>query len=117
MMKAATQIPGSQRLHGQLVRAALEHLRVRFPRGVWWSNENRPTKDSRGSWIGANVTPGPADILGCYQGRHIEIECKTGAARLNKAQRDHCVEIQAAGGVFILIRDPGEIEKIKEVMP
>lgn len=109
-----TRIPGSAKLHGQLVASTLAMLAavVRPSDGFFWQNENKPVRDSNGNWTGANVHAGAADIVGLVNKRYVELECKTGSAGLNKKQQEQRDRVRLAGGVFEVIRDPDEAREI-----
>lgn len=111
-----TRLPGSARLHRDLVISTLEMLAVvlRPTDGFFWQNENKPVKDSSGVWVGANVHAGAADIVGLVRGRYVELECKTGGAVLNKKQKDQRDLVRLAGGVFEIIRDPLEAQTLAD---
>jgi hypothetical protein len=50
--------------------------------------------------------PGQSDIAGCYRGRHVEIEVKTGTGRLSPEQRRWKMAVERAGGIWVLARTP-----------
>lgn len=50
------------------------------------------------------------DITACIDGRFVGIECKAGKnGRPSTSQKKKRKEIEAAGGVYLLIRDPKEL--------
>ena len=49
--------------------------------------------------------PGAPDILGCYRGKAVGIECKTAAGRLRKTQEIWREAFERAGGLYIIGRD------------
>ena len=48
--------------------------------------------------------PGQADIIGCYRGRFVAIECKTARGRLSDAQVDYGIAVRGTGGTYIVAR-------------
>lgn len=48
---------------------------------------------------------GSADISATIQGRSVKIEVKCGNDVQSKAQEDYQAQIEAAGGVYLLVRD------------
>ena len=47
---------------------------------------------------------GSADVLGCYRGRFVAIECKARRGRLSADQRAWRSAVVAAGGVYIVAK-------------
>lgn len=48
---------------------------------------------------------GVMDIVACYRGRFIGIECKAGANRPTALQESEMRKVEAAGGVTLVIRE------------
>lgn len=62
---------------------------------------------------------GVPDILVCYQGRFIAIECKAGKGRVTALQQSNLESIEKAGGVALVIAEAqadSVTEIIKEAM-
>ena len=55
---------------------------------------------------------GILDIIGCWEGRYIEIEIKTKRGRLKQHQLERILEIQRAGGISKMVRSVEEVEEI-----
>jgi len=54
---------------------------------------------------------GVPDIIVCYQGRFIGIECKAGANKPTPLQEKNLAQIQAAGGTSLVINE-GNIHEV-----
>ena len=62
---------------------------------------------------------GVPDILVCYQGRFIAIECKAGKGRVTALQQSNLESIEKAGGVALVVTEAqadSVTEIIKEAM-
>ncbi len=55
---------------------------------------------------------GILDIIGCWQGRYIELEIKTRRGKLKPHQLQRILEIRKAGGVAGMIQSLEELEEI-----
>ena len=53
---------------------------------------------------GAGSKQGDPDMVICYRGRYIAIEAKTPVGRLSGWQKTRKVEIEKAGGIYIVAR-------------
>lgn len=62
---------------------------------AWLPGAKRPVKFGE---------PGSADILGCFLGRGVAIECKTAQGRLSPVQKLWRAAFEAAGGLYIVAR-------------
>jgi hypothetical protein len=56
---------------------------------------------------------GIPDIIGCYQGRFIAIECKAGKGQLTALQAREIGSIKAAGG-FVFVARENNLEELEE---
>lgn len=64
------------------------------------------------------ATPGAADILCCYQGLFIAIECKSARGRQSNAQKRYQAAVERAGGIYILARNYETVlDIIREIDP
>lgn len=54
---------------------------------------------------GGYGTSGVSDIIVCYQGRYIAIECKAGKNKLSELQKMFLERVQQAGGVALVINE------------
>jgi hypothetical protein len=59
-------------------------------------------------WMNSTTKKGTADLHCIIQGRHVSIEIKIGADRIGDHQRAEQSRIQAAGGVYIVVKDPDQ---------
>ena len=50
------------------------------------------------------------EVIGQKYGIYLEVECKTDTGRQSDHQKAHQAEIEAAGGVYLLVRSAGELE-------
>ena len=57
---------------------------------------------------------GIPDIISCYKGLFIGIECKIGKNKMSKLQEEHRDQILAAGGIHILAYNLEDVKKIIE---
>ena len=55
---------------------------------------------------------GIPDIISCYKGLFLGIECKVGKNKMSKVQEEHRDEILAAGGIHILAYNLEDVKKI-----
>ncbi|MGE5446106.1 MAG: VRR-NUC domain-containing protein [Ignavibacteriales bacterium] len=55
---------------------------------------------------------GILDIIGCWEGRYIELEVKTGKGKLSPEQRSRIEEIRKAGGMAEVVRSLEEVHRI-----
>lgn len=56
-------------------------------------------------WIPGTGTNGTADISATIAGKSVKVECKIGADKQSKAQRDYQAAIERAGGLYVIARD------------
>ena len=80
-----------------------------FPDGMFWRN-NTGAGLLRGRWIEFGLTGSP-DILGCYRGRAIGIECKSSTGQQRKHQIDFQAAWERAGGLYILARSIDDVTR------
>jgi hypothetical protein len=62
---------------------------------------------------------GVPDIIACYKGRFVAIECKAGKGKLTELQKYNIEQIQATGGLAIVINESNIEElltQLKEVI-
>lgn len=76
-------------------------------------------RNNSGLLLGANgrrvraAMPGAADIIACYRGVFLAVECKTRRGVQSDAQRRYQAAVELAGGIHVVIRD---IEDLREVI-
>jgi hypothetical protein len=56
-------------------------------------------------WIPGTGTNGIADIVACISGKMVGIEVKYGSDRQSQAQREYQEQLEAAGGLYVIVRD------------
>lgn len=95
---------------GVILAACLDLLRLRG-----WSHWRNNTGAARyGPRLVRFGIPGAADILAIVpgSGRFCAIECKAPGGRLTAAQRAFLDAVDAAGGVAVVIRDVGWLNRV-----
>jgi len=75
-----------------------------LPGAHFWRNNTGAFHD--GKRLIRFGAPGSADILGCYHGRFVAIECKAKRGRISAEQEIWRAAVLAAGGVYIVARTP-----------
>lgn len=55
---------------------------------------------------------GILDVIGCWQGRYVEIEIKTKRGKLKPHQLERIMQIRKAGGISGMIRSVEDVEEI-----
>ncbi len=105
-------------LHDQLVASALALIAVTWRDGsvAAWPNKTLAGMTRDGEWIRRQTYRGSGDIMVCVRGRHLELEGKTGSAKLSDAQTAHQARIHKAGGRHIVFRTPEEALEAVRVM-
>lgn len=88
-----------------LTQMILQYLNAQ-PSTVAWRNVANRVKGRK--FTGKK---GVGDIVGCYRGRHIEIEVKVGRDQISPDQAEHGAAIIEAGGVYLVARDFDGFEK------
>lgn len=53
--------------------------------------------------------PGAADIIACFYGIFVAVECKTTSGRQSAAQRRYQDAVQRAGGMYVLMRSVNDV--------
>ena len=82
----------------KLIRDVIE------PRGAFWSRIDQ----------GGVAKPGDPDLIVCYKGRFIGVECKTYNGSLRPLQIRRIKEIKDAGGICIVARCNKDLESVFE---
>jgi hypothetical protein len=83
----------------QLTKLIMSYLR-RLPNSSW--------KKIRGS-MGMR---GILDIIGCYEGRYVELEVKTDRGRLSPLQQARIEEIRRAGGIAEVVKSLEDVIRL-----
>lgn len=106
-MTASARLPGiaPPPTETELLRSILVALCQRYPRGLFVR---------RNVGLGVTATkqvvrfglPGMADLEGCVDGRHVEVEVKTAKGRQTEPQRRWQAAVERAGGVYVIARSP-----------
>lgn len=99
--------------HQDLLNSTLIALQERFPSGRFFTRHVGMFRFLRSNGIVKINKPGMSDVWGLYNGRHIEIEIKTGKARLTKDQKRWKELIDDMGCEFYEIRSIEDIKKIE----
>lgn len=81
------------------VLVAVSHL----DGAIFWRNNTGALPRPGGGLIRFGL-PGSADIIGCYQGRAVAIECKTVAGRQSESQKRFQAAWERADGLYVLAR-------------
>lgn len=71
--------------------------------GMFWRNNTGALPLPGGRMIRFGL-PGSGDILGCYRGRAVAIECKTDVGRQTQRQFRFQAAWESAGGLYVLAR-------------
>ena len=100
-----------------LVKAVLAYLKIAHPRGVWWpANVGAVQVGKRFVRFGV---PGMSDIQGVFastdgghwHGRAVFVECKAAKGKQSPAQKVFQDAVEAAGGLYILAYEIGDVER------
>ncbi len=83
----------------ELTRLILDYLRW-VPDSSW--------KKIRGSMGMKNVL----DIIGCWEGKYVELEVKTERGRLTPGQKARLEEIRRAGGIAEVVRSLEDVVRL-----
>ena len=70
---------------------------------MFYKNSSGVGRTKRGALIRAGVKGG-GDIMGCYRGRAVAVEAKTGDAAQRQSQRRFERAWTAAGGLYVVAR-------------
>lgn len=74
---------------------------------MFYKNHSGVGRTRRGALIRAGVIGG-GDIMGCYRGRAVAVEAKTGQAVQRKSQEKFERAWTAAGGLYVIARSVPE---------
>ena len=126
--------PVKQEPSGSLHKRSLRNLGPSGPRGCQRERESAIVsacmlvlsragalvqRNNSGLLLGANgrrvraAMPGAADIIACYHGVFLAVECKTRRGVQSDAQRRYQAAVELAGGIYVVIRD---IEDLREAI-
>lgn len=96
----------------ELTQQILNYL---FLHGVyaWRANSTGIFDAASGKWR-ASAKKGVSDILGCYRGKFIAIEIKTGKDKLRPEQIGFLKSIDDHGGVAMVVKEFNEFKDIWE---
>lgn len=64
---------------------------------------------------GGYGTNGVSDIVACYQGMYIAIECKAGKNKLSELQKVFLESVAAAGGLAVMINE-ANVDSLTELI-
>ena len=65
---------------------------------------------------GGYGTNGVSDIVACYQGMYIAIECKAGKNKLSELQKVFLESVAAAGGLALMINEENVADLTKLIL-
>ena len=70
---------------------------------LWRNNTGMATWDN-GARTRYGLGVGSADLVGCYRGRFVAIECKAADGRISQTQECWGRSVEWAGGLYVLAR-------------
>lgn len=82
-------------------------LAVSAPDCFVWEHPTGAGTTPTGAFVKYGLT-GSADIVGVCCGRFIGLEIKTPGDTIKKDQRAFRAALEAAGGVYVIVRDPSD---------
>jgi hypothetical protein len=65
---------------------------------------------------GGYGTSGVSDIVACYEGLYIAIECKAGKNKLSELQKMFLERVAAAGGLALMINEENVMDLTKLIL-
>lgn len=65
---------------------------------------------------GGYGTSGVSDIVACYEGLYIAIECKAGKNKLSELQKMFLEKVAAAGGLALMINEENVMDLTKLIL-
>ncbi len=96
-----------------LVKQILDYCRYRNL--LFWRNQSGMIRTPTGGVMKFGITGSP-DIIGCYKGRFIGVECKVGKNKPTDLQTEFAARIEENGGIAWLVYSLEEfIEKIIKI--
>lgn len=96
-------------LERHVLARVLAYLKKRGARA--WRN-NVGSRETDHGKIPMGLGPGTADVVACYRGRWISVECKAPeGGRQTKLQKKHEAGVRAAGGLYVLARDVDDVKR------
>jgi len=85
----------------------LSYLKTRKDVLAWRNNTGGASYRGRFVKYGCQ---GSADVLACWRGKMVAIECKGTSGSQSPDQKRWQAKLEAAGGVYLLVRDAAEVE-------
>ncbi|MVM31175.1 VRR-NUC domain-containing protein [Spirosoma sp. HMF4905] len=64
-----------------------------------------------GKYRPSGATTGVPDVISCIEGHFVGLEIKIGADRLSKKQQQIALQINSAGGFYLIVRSFDDFEK------
>jgi hypothetical protein len=86
----------------QLIKQILDYCRYRDL--LFWRNQSGMIKTPAGGLIKFGMTGSP-DIIGCYKGFFVGVECKVGKNKQTDLQIEFAKKIENSGGKYWLVYD------------
>ena len=96
----------------EITKSILEYLH--WNKIFAWRQNTSPIYDTvTGGYrrMPAGSLKGVSDILGCYKGKMLAIECKTVKGKLSKHQKEFIDNVNKAGGIGFVARNLEDVEK------
>jgi len=85
-----------------------------LPAAHFWRNNTGAFHD--GKRLVKFGQDGSADVLGCYRGRFVGIECKARRGQLSADQRTWRDAVLAAGGVYLVAKGASAVRDVIEAL-
>lgn len=106
---APPQREAPKRLERHVLAEVRRYLRKRGA-GEWRNGVG--SLDTDHGKIPMGLGPGTADVIACYRGRFVAVECKapTGG-RQTPLQKKHEAAVRKAGGMYVLARDVDDVRR------
>lgn len=98
----------TQEAHAELVADVLVAV-SNLPGGLFWKSHSAVAVTQTRRVVRFNIK-GISDIFGCYQGRAVGIECKTGVGNLNDDQKRFRDKLLSVGGQYIVARSVEQVQ-------
>lgn len=91
----------------EIVRQCLDYLKMK---GIYcWRQNQAAVPLAGGGFRRFSGLRGVSDILGIHQGRFLAVEVKTPIGRVSDYQKRFLSEIQARGGIALIVRSVDEL--------
>jgi len=95
--------------HTALVDEVAKYLQEDLGLYFWKNPSGKYNRDGKPIYYGRR---GSADIIGCFRGFFVNIECKTGSGRLDYSQKKYKEAMEAEGGIYAAVRCWGDAKRL-----